>query len=196
MWWRRKPTPVAVPKFGAIAQPAYPIIYEAYGIAPITRNLVHKLEIGKLTTSARYASTVPPGRLLARKILATEGDRSDDRKLWQHFLSQSPTHYLRFSYRRLNALHEPPKEMLHLWLNFSVQGYDTNSIVRSVGAFLTFVALEEKMPGLLISTKIYTAEVWVVYAFTRWRVFWVEAGAIPQRSPMPDVKGYRLTGDR
>ena len=197
MWWKHKPKPLVVPPFGAIEKPIYPVIFEAYGIVPITPNLSHRLTIGRVVSATGRAGAIPSSRVLSSKILAEKGVREDDKRLWAKLLNGYPTHYLRFSYRRSIKPVAPATEILHVWLNLSVTGYDKDAVARSIGNFLTFIALEQTPPAdLLLSTKIYNAENWLHFAYARYRRFWVESGLIQERETMPDVKGYRLTGDR
>lgn len=195
MFWKREAKPIAVPMFGALEKSLYPVVFESYGTIPIVSGLSHRLTIGRLTSATGYTRALSPGKLLSRKILAEEGDRAEDRQLWQQLLNGYPTHYLRFSYQRLSEPVAPPKEIVHVWLCLSIAGFDTNAIARSIGDFLTFIALEQQQPSLLVSTKIYSAESWLFFVFSRYRRFWVEAGVIQEREAMPDVKGYRLMGD-
>ncbi|MBW4692226.1 MAG: hypothetical protein KME27_10715 [Lyngbya sp. HA4199-MV5] len=195
MLWKRKQKPPSIPKFGAIAKPVLPVVYEAYGcIETLTPQLVHWFTIGRLSSATGYSRQVSPGKLLSQKILSTDGDREEDRLLWRSLLQGYPTHYLRISYQLSSQPPAPAKEILHVWLNLSIRGYDKDSIARSVGEFLTFVALDQKLPGLLISTKIYTAESWLIFVFSRVRSFYVDAGIVQERVPLDNVRGYGLRG--
>ncbi len=196
MLWKRKQKAVVVPPFGAIAKPVLPLVYEAYGsVASLTPNLVHRLTIGRLSSATGYTRSASPGRTLSQKILAAEGGRAEDYVIWRSLLQGYPTHYLRLSYQLVSNPSAPAKEILHLWCNFSITGYSKDAVARSVGEFLTFVVLDQKLLGLLTSTKIYSAEAWCYFIFSRIRSFYVDAGIVKERSSMPNAKGYRLTGD-
>ncbi|MBW4469269.1 MAG: hypothetical protein KME45_03295 [Stenomitos rutilans HA7619-LM2] len=200
MWFRFKkqqPKPPSIPKFDAIAHPALPVVYEAYGsIEALTPQLVHRLTIGRLSSATGYTRSLSPGKLLSQKILSTDGTREEDKVIWRSLLQGYPTHYLRFSYQLVSTPTAPAKELLHVWLNLNIRGFDKDSVARSVGEFLTFVVLDQKLPGLLVSTKIYTAESWLVFAFSRVRSFYVEAGIVQERAPLDSVRGYGLRGGK